>query len=185
MICKHGHLVNLIFTILLGPIWLHISWSVCDTGRLGLMVGMWLATYSIPSMLSCSWGHHEPVLWMMPLACPWCPLHCPPSYMDTRDMPRASFITQVQAWELLVSVLCLLCADTALCKTGGLSLTCFNFNPSNSIHYKVWNEITYPFPNFNSATVEVWERISNFIPHFTRHMEHYLNYCNISYGTMS
>ena len=31
---------------------------------------------------------------------------------------------------------------------------------------KVWDEITYPFPNFNGCTVEVWEWISNFIPHF-------------------
>ena len=31
---------------------------------------------------------------------------------------------------------------------------------------KVWDEITYPFPNFNGVTVEVWEWISNFIPHF-------------------
>ena len=38
---------------------------------------------------------------------------------------------------------------------------------SNYIHHKVWDEITYPFPNFNGATVEVWEWISNFIPHFT------------------
>ena len=30
---------------------------------------------------------------------------------------------------------------------------------------KVWDEITCPFPNFNSSTVEVWEWISNFIPH--------------------
>ena len=29
---------------------------------------------------------------------------------------------------------------------------------------KVWDEITYPFPNFNGATVEVWEWISNFDP---------------------
>ena len=29
----------------------------------------------------------------------------------------------------------------------------------------MWDEITYPFPNFNSATVEVGEWISNFIPH--------------------
>ena len=28
-------------------------------------------------------------------------------------------------------------------------------------------EITYPFPNFNGRTVEAWEWISNFIPHFT------------------
>ena len=41
---------------------------------------------------------------------------------------------------------------------------------SNRIHYKGWNEITYPFPNFNGATVDVWEWISNFIPHFTGHV---------------
>ena len=38
---------------------------------------------------------------------------------------------------------------------------------SNYIHYDVWGETTYPFPNFNGSTVEVWEWISNFIPHFT------------------
>ena len=41
---------------------------------------------------------------------------------------------------------------------------------SNYIHYNVWCEITYTFPNFNSATVEVCEWISNFIPHFTRYV---------------
>ena len=30
---------------------------------------------------------------------------------------------------------------------------------------KKWDEITYPFPNFNGGTVEVWEWINNFIPH--------------------
>ena len=30
----------------------------------------------------------------------------------------------------------------------------------------MWSEITYPFPNFNGATVGVWEWISNFIPHY-------------------
>ena len=38
---------------------------------------------------------------------------------------------------------------------------------NNYIHYKVWDELTYPFPNLNGTTVEVWEWISNFIPHFT------------------
>ena len=28
---------------------------------------------------------------------------------------------------------------------------------SNYIHYKVWDEISYPFLNFNGATVEVYE----------------------------
>ena len=27
---------------------------------------------------------------------------------------------------------------------------------SNYIQYKVWDEITYPFPNFNGEAVEVW-----------------------------
>ena len=30
----------------------------------------------------------------------------------------------------------------------------------------MYDEITYPFPNFNSETVEVWEWIRNFIIHF-------------------
>ena len=30
---------------------------------------------------------------------------------------------------------------------------------------KVWDEITYPFPNFNGATVEVWEWINDVISH--------------------
>ena len=38
---------------------------------------------------------------------------------------------------------------------------------SNYFHYKVWDKITYPFLNFNGATVEVKEWISNFILHFT------------------
>ena len=31
---------------------------------------------------------------------------------------------------------------------------------------KVCEDITYPFPNFNGCTVEVCERISNFILYF-------------------
>ena len=30
----------------------------------------------------------------------------------------------------------------------------------------MWDEISYPFPNFSGCTVEVWEWISNFIPQF-------------------
>ena len=37
------------------------------------------------------------------------------------------------------------------------------------IHYKVWDEITYPFPNLHGAPVEVSEW-SIFIPHFIEHM---------------
>ena len=34
------------------------------------------------------------------------------------------------------------------------------------MHSKLWYEITYPFLNFNSCTVEIWEWISDFISHF-------------------
>ena len=43
---------------------------------------------------------------------------------------------------------------------------------SNYTHHTVWDEIiTYISNlNFNDATAEVWEWISNFIPHFTDHV---------------
>ena len=34
----------------------------------------------------------------------------------------------------------------------------------------MWDEIIYPYLNFNSAIVEVKERISNSILHFTVHV---------------
>ena len=40
----------------------------------------------------------------------------------------------------------------------------------NYIPYKVSDEITYPFPNINGETVEVWEGISNFILHTAEHV---------------
>ena len=40
---------------------------------------------------------------------------------------------------------------------------------SNCTHYKMYDRITNPFPNFNGA-VAVWEWVSNFVPHFTWHM---------------
>ena len=51
----------------------------------------------------------------------------------------------------------------------------------NYIHYEVWEEITYPFPNFNGYTVEVWEWISNFILNSAGHVITY-PYDNISYA---
>ena len=38
----------------------------------------------------------------------------------------------------------------------------------------VWNEIIYPFQNFNGATVEVWESVYNFIRHFIMDVITYL-----------
>ena len=50
--------------------------------------------------------------------------------------------------------------------------TWINSHPSigNYIHYKGWDKLTYPFPNFNGATVEVWEWISNFFSYLTGHV---------------
>ena len=36
----------------------------------------------------------------------------------------------------------------------------------NHMASNVWNEVTYPIPNFNDVTIEVWELISNCIPRF-------------------
>ena len=37
---------------------------------------------------------------------------------------------------------------------------------SSHLPSKVWDEIAYPFPNFNGFTIEVSKWMSNFIPHF-------------------
>ena len=37
---------------------------------------------------------------------------------------------------------------------------------SHQMPGELWNEIIYPFPNFNGCTVDVWKWISNFIPLF-------------------
>ena len=42
-----------------------------------------------------------------------------------------------------------------------LGLTLMSSWISNQSYCKMWDDITYPFPNFNGATVEVWEWISN------------------------
>ena len=52
-------------------------------------------------------------------------------------------------------------------------MACFPAWMSNYIHDIVWDEITYPSPNFNDCTVEVWGWISNLVTHFT---EHFMTY---------
>ena len=36
----------------------------------------------------------------------------------------------------------------------------------NHMPSKVWDEITYPFPNFNGCAVDFWKLISDFMPYF-------------------
>ena len=54
-------------------------------------------------------------------------------------------------------------------------LTGISFNPNtnmdkNYLHYKMWDEITYPFLNLNGATADVWKWVSNFITQITVHV---------------
>ena len=45
-----------------------------------------------------------------------------------------------------------------------------NLNPHTDKYHmpsNVWDEITYPFPNFNGCTVKVWDWLNNCIPHET------------------
>ena len=44
---------------------------------------------------------------------------------------------------------------------------------SNDMFSKLCDETTYPFPNFNGATFEGWEWISNFILHFMKEVSTY------------
>ena len=43
----------------------------------------------------------------------------------------------------------------------------------NRMFSKVWDEITYPFSNFDGGTVDVWTWISNFIAHFMMNVTTY------------
>ena len=45
---------------------------------------------------------------------------------------------------------------------------------TNHTHYKGLDEIIDPFPKLINAAIEVWERTSNFIPYFIRHVITYL-----------
>ena len=44
----------------------------------------------------------------------------------------------------------------------------------------MWDDITYQFPNFNGTTVEIWESISNLIPHFKMYVITY-PCCNVDF----
>ena len=41
---------------------------------------------------------------------------------------------------------------------------------TSQMYSKVWDGITYPFQNFNGATIEVDKWKSNLIPHFIGHV---------------
>ena len=66
----------------------------------------------------------------------------------------AAILSPPQCWQLLVSFQSLQMIWGPFYLHG---LTLISAWVSDTIHYKVWDEITYLFPNFNGCTVEVWE----------------------------
>ena len=80
--------------------------------------------------------------------------------------PELTFFTRLDAvsWHtVILSYIAFWCPFTNV-------LTLIPARIRNDIDYEVWDEITYPFSNFNSETVEVWERISNSNPYITGHV---------------
>ena len=55
-------------------------------------------------------------------------------------------------------------------------LTLIPARTSNFIQFIVWDNITYPFPNFNGGAVGVWKWISKFVQHFTGHVRIKINH---------
>ena len=52
------------------------------------------------------------------------------------------------------------------CITSYVTVIVTSWGPFINKVYKMWDEITYPFPSLNGCTVEVCERMSSFILHF-------------------
>ena len=84
---------------------------------------------------------------------------------------ESDFGSLLQGNKIAIDVACKIlksCTDALIwfmwfqCTLAGAPFTNMTAWISNHIHYKMWDEMTYPFPKFNGATVEVWEWISNF-----------------------
>ena len=84
-----------------------------------------------------------------------------------------SFFLSVTQWNTMYTVCCVLLQSDIHIIHSYLPASI-----SNHMSSKIWCEITSPFPNFNSCTVdilgmdktfhvEVWEWISNFFPNFS------------------
>ena len=84
-----------------------------------------------------------------------------PTYQITTmwpDRTRVYYALRVQSkFKLLHNVLRVRGKSMGQLRRSRCLLSEFPAWTGNHIHYKVWNEITYPFPNFNGTTVEVWE----------------------------
>ena len=119
---------------------------------------------------SMSWCHHElwPFChwWWRPMQFWWRSFLFLYEIDNDDKMPSKS---RDISWQFLVprlkikmNAFCLGCNNSSI-----QTLTSMAAWISNYIHYKTWDDIIFPFPNFNGATVEVSEWINIFIPLFT------------------
>ena len=97
-----------------------------------------------------------------------------------RDVITGSRESRFHHYDIRISIVCvkytwILVFSAGWCFQGRAStsrgpfykhgLTLIQAWVSNHMPSEVWGESKYPFKNFNGATVEVWEWITNFIPH--------------------
>ena len=115
------------------------------------------------------------------------PMNSPHKWPVTRKMfpfddviiAYASLMTRISFVSLRICITMRLVIINEFCKKLYLCIPFYLYKhifdlitawTSNYAYHNVWDEIINPFSKFNSATVDVWEWISNFTPHFTGHM---------------
>ena len=60
--------------------------------------------------------------------------------------------------------------EPIVCRIVAMYAPTDNFGSDKELHpLKMWDEISYHCPNLNGAAIEVWEGLSNFIPHLIAH----------------
>ena len=84
---------------------------------------------------------------------------------NTINVIQHLYIVTAQGLEVIVS--------KAVARLGPFDLHGITLIPawiSDYMRFQGWDEITYPIPNFNGCTIEVWEWIIIFIPHLNIHV---------------
>ena len=97
------------------------------------------------------------------------PISCLQSFVLNINMIHTKSKLQVQQRRNIKSVISFEEVIAIWCPLYQHGLTLIQVWINYFIHYNALNENTYPFFfNFNGAAIGVWERISDFILHFTR-----------------
>ena len=100
-------------------------------------------TYSVDFELIYDTPKFSPRGELLDVICKYCGENCPRCFESSLDYARK--------WTRLVDLLCI--CYIKYWHRWPLLLACL----SNYTHHKVWHDITYPFPNFIGAAIEVWK----------------------------